>query len=178
MRTLCWFAILAAVQGLAAVAPNQLGNDLNDGVQQYNLKLGLGWAQENQSNYRAHLLQGSFEFLATDRIGIRGNAGVPLSTTPTDLKYYPLTMGMALHLLPRYWVDVYLGADAGFVHIGANSLPASWTARVTPVLGVTLYYWGAFFAEGEVGYSVQQYARDAAIDFSAPTFRARLGFYL
>jgi len=163
---------------LSAVAPNQQGVDFNDGVQAMNLKLGIGWAQENQSPYRAHLVQGNFEFMATDRLGIRGNSGIPVSTTPTDLKFYPLMMGMAIHILPRSWFDVYLGADAGFVHIAATGLAANWSPRVVPVVGVTLYFWGAFYVEGEAGYSILQYARDTGVDFSAPTFRVRTGFYL
>lgn len=169
---------LAGLTSAAIAAPNQMGTDTSDGVQAYNLKLGLGWAQENQSAYRAHMLQGSFEFMATDRLGLRGNTGIPLSTEIRDMKFYPLSMGMALHILPRYWFDVFVGADAGFVHIGAPGLPASWSTRITPVIGFTIYYWGVFFLEGEAGYSILQYAKDAAIDMSSPTFRVRMGFYL
>jgi hypothetical protein len=87
-------------------------------------------------------------------------------------------LGGAFHVLPRSWIDVYIGADAGFVHIATATLPASWSTRVTPVIGVTLYYWGAFFVEAEAGYNVLQYAKEVAIDMSAPTYRVRLGFYL
>jgi hypothetical protein len=161
-----------------AVAPNQMGNDSNDGFQQHNLKLGMGWAMENHTEYRANLLQGAFEYFATDHLAIRGNAGIGLSTAVKNMDYYPFMLGGAIHLFPRYWVDVYLGADAGFVYISAPSLPSTWSTRVTPVAGVTLYFWGAFYLEGEAGYSVLQYARDVAVDMSAPTFRIRTGFYL
>ncbi|MBN8220518.1 MAG: hypothetical protein J0L53_06315 [Spirochaetes bacterium] len=178
MRRMLLPVLCALSLPLAAVAPNQQGMNANDGFQANNLKLGLGWSQENQSAARAQLLQGSFEFFLSDRFGIRGNAGIPLSTAVSDMKYYPFMMGGAFHLFPRFWFDLYLGADAGFVHIAAPNLPASWSTRVTPVVGVTLYYWGVFFLEGEAGYSVLQYAKDSALDLSAPTFRVRMGFYL
>jgi hypothetical protein len=171
---------LACLTSAAIAAPNQMGTDTNDGVQAYNLKLGLGWAQENQSAYRAHMIQGSFEFMATDRLGLRGNSGIPISTEVKDMKFYPLSMGMAIHILPRHWFDVFVGADAGFVHIGAvnPNLPASWSTRITPVVGVTVYFWGVFYLEGEAGYSILQYAKDTAVDMSSPTFRVRMGFYI
>lgn len=176
-KALIMFLTLLSVS-LPAVAPNQQGIFSNDGAQQNNLKLGLGWSQENQSVARVQLLQGAFDFFVTDRLSVRGNAAIPISTTVTDMKYYPLMMGGALHLFPRFWFDFYLGADAGFVHIASPNLPASWSTRVTPVVGITLYYWGVFFLEGEAGYNILQYAKDTAIDFSAPTFRVRMGFYL
>lgn len=178
MRKILSLLLLSCMAHLAAVAPNQQGVFSNDGVQAYNLKLGIGWSQENQSAQRAHLVQGAFEFMLSDRFGVRGNAGIPLSTAVSDMKYYPFMMGGAFHLFPRFWLDLYVGADAGFVHIGAPQLPASWSTRVTPVVGITLYYWGVFYLEGEAGYSVLQYAKDTAIDLSAPTFRIRMGFYL
>lgn len=178
MRRLYLAAILLACTPLAAVAPNQMGSDFNDGIQQNNLKLGLGWSQENQDNLRVHLLQGQFEFFMTDRLSLRGNAGVPVSSAVSEMKYYPFMLGGALHLFPRSWFDFYIGADAGFVHIGTGVLPASWSTRVTPVTGVSLYFWGAFFVEGEAGYNVLQYAKDVAIDMSAMTYRVRMGFYL
>lgn len=163
---------------LAAIAPNQASSESNDGIQENSLKLGLGWSMENQSAYRVHILQGQFEFMLSDRFSVRGNAALLLSTAVTDMKYYPFMMGGAIHLLPRYWLDVYLGADAGFVHIATATLPATWSTRVTPVIGATLYYWGAFFLEAEAGYNILQYAKDTAIDMSAPTYRVRMGFYL
>lgn len=169
---------LLAVAELTALAPNQMGIESNDGIQVNNLKLGLGWSQENHDVARAHLMQGSFEFMLTDRFSVRGNTGIPLSTAITDFKYYPLMMGGALHLFPRSWFDFYLGADAGFVHIASPTLPASWSTRVTPVVGVTIYYMGVFFIEGEAGYNILQYANQSAIDLSAPTYRVRMGFYL
>ncbi|MBS0618318.1 MAG: hypothetical protein JSR44_09030 [Spirochaetes bacterium] len=172
------FALVA--MPLAALAPNQQSDDFNDGVQQYNLKLGLGWAQDNQAPYRVQALMGSFDFMATDRLSIRGNSALPLSTATGDMKFYPFMLGGALHLLPRYWLDLYVGADAGFVYISSPSanLAPSWSTQVTPLVGVTLYYWGVFYLEGEAGYNVMQYANSAPIDMSAPTFRVRMGFYL
>jgi hypothetical protein len=64
------------------------------------------------------------------------------------------------------------------VHIGAPNLAASWSTRVTPVAGISLYYWGAFFLDAEAGYNILQYANQSAIDLSAPTYRVRMGFYL
>ena len=123
MRRMLLPVLCALSLPLAAVAPNQQGMNANDGFQANNLKLGLGWSQENQSAARAQLLQGSFEFFLSDRFGIRGNAGIPLSTAVSDMKYYPFMMGGAFHLFPRFWFDLYLGADAGFVHIAAPNLP-------------------------------------------------------
>lgn len=171
-------AVMALICPLAAVAPNQQSADFNDGVQENNLKLGLGWSQENSSVYRAHALMGQFEFMLSDRFSVRGNAALPLSTAVSEMKYYPFMLGGAVHLLPRYWLDFYVGADAGFVHIATASLPATWSTRVTPVVGVTLYYWGVFFLEGEAAYNILQYAKDTAIDMSAPSYRVRMGFYL
>lgn len=176
LRLLCCFFLGSCA--LSAVAPNQQGADFNDGIQENNLKLGLGWSMENQSAYRAQAIMGQFEFMLSDRFSVRGNAALPLSTAVTDMKYYPFMMGGAVHLFPRFWFDLYLGADAGFVHIASPTLPASWSTRVTPVVGATLYYWGVFFLEAEAGYNILQYAKDTAIDMSAPTYRVRLGFYL
>ncbi|HMV36813.1 MAG TPA: hypothetical protein PKD60_13025 [Turneriella sp.] len=170
--------VLLLVSHVSAIAPNQLGNDFNDGIQQSNLKLGIGWSQENHDSLRAHLLQGQFEFFMSDRLSLRGNAGVPLSTAVSETKYYPFMLGGAFHVLPRYWIDFYFGADAGFVHIATATLPATWSTRVTPVVGATVYFWGAFFLEAEAGYNILQYAKDVAIDMSAPTYRVRTGFYL
>lgn len=176
---ICGVAIaLVLLNSISAIAPNQQGIDYNDGVQQNNLKLSLGWSQENHDRYRVHLLQGQFEFFMSDRLSVRGNAGLPLSAASPETKYYPFMLGGAFHLLPRSWLDLYFGADAGFVHIATASLPATWSTRVTPVVGASLYYWGAFFLEAEAGYNILQYARDVAIDMSAPTYRVRLGFYL
>jgi len=169
---------LCSASAIFAAAPNQQGYDFNDGVQAMNLKLGLGWSQENASPYRAHLLQGSFEFMASDRLGIRGNAGLPLSAEANEMKYYPFMMGGAIHLFPRFWFDLYLGADAGFVHIATATLPATWSTRVTPVVGASLYYWGVFFLEAEAAYNILQYANTTAIDMSAMSYRVRMGFYL
>jgi hypothetical protein len=163
---------------LPALAPNQVDTLSNDGIQQYNLKMGLGWSQENHTQARVHLLQGSFEFMMNDRFSMRGNSGIPLSSAMSEMKYYPFMLGGAFHFFPRSWFDFYLGADAGFVHIGSASLAASWSTRVTPVAGVTLYFWGAFYIEGEAGYNILQYAKDIPLDLSAPTFRIRTGFYL
>jgi hypothetical protein len=55
-------------------------------------------------------------------------------------------------------------------------LPASWSTRITPVVGITIYYWGVFFLEAEAGYSILQYAKDAAIDMSSPTYRVLVDF--
>jgi hypothetical protein len=178
MRSFPAAIVLFVASHVTAIAPNQLGNDFNDGIQQGNLKLGLGWSQENHDNLRVHLLMGQFEFFMSDRLSVRGNAGVPLTTAVAETKYYPFVLGGAFHVLPRSWIDVYIGADAGFVHIATATLPASWSTRVTPVIGVTLYYWGAFFVEAEARYNVLQYAKEVAIDMSAPTYRVRLGFYL
>jgi|JI10StandDraft_1071094.scaffolds.fasta_scaffold290511_3 hypothetical protein len=178
MRFFCLLLIAFSTTQIAALAPNQMGSDFNDGIQANNLKLGLGWSQENHESTRAHLVQGAFEFMLTDRFSVRGNAGLPVSTAVTDFKYYPFMMGGALHLFPRNWFDIYLGADAGFVHIGAPNLAASWSTRVTPVAGISLYYWGAFFLDAEAGYNILQYANQSAIDLSAPTYRVRMGFYL
>lgn len=178
MRIFSVAVLLLLVSHASAIAPNQLGDDFNDGIQQSNLKLGIGWSQENHENLRAHLLQGQFEFFMSDRLSLRGNAGVPLSTAVAETKYYPFMLGGAFHVLPRSPLDFYIGADAGFVHIATATLPASWSTRVTPIVGVTFYYWGAFFLEAEAGYNVLQYAKDVALDLSAPTYRARLGFYL
>lgn len=178
MRLRILYLLCAGNFALSAVAPNQAGSDSNDGIQENNLKLGLGWSQENSSAYRAHAIMGQFEFMLSDRFSVRGNAALPLSTAITDMKYYPFMMGGAVHLFPRFWFDLYLGADAGFVHIASATLPASWSTRVTPVIGATLYYWGVFFLEAEAGYNILQYAKDTAIDMSAPTYRVRMGFYL
>ncbi len=178
MRRFSLLVIAFTSAQIMALAPNQLGIESNDGIQANNLKLALGWSQENHEAARAHLVQGAFEFLLTDRFSVRGNAGIPLSTAVTEFKYYPFMMGGALHLFPRNWFDLYLGADAGFVHIASPVLPASWSTRVTPVVGITIYYMGVFFIEGEAGYNILQYANQSAIDLSAPTYRARMGFYL
>lgn len=178
MRFFVSLLAVSVATHLAAVAPNQMSSEFNDGIQQNNLKLSLGWSQENQSLYRTHMVQGQFEFFATDRLSIRGNSGIPLSVAISETKYFPFMMGGAFHLFPRNWIDFYLGADAGFVHIATAVLPATWSTRVTPVVGVTLYYWGVFFLEGEAGYNILQYAKDTAIDMSAPTYRVRMGFYL
>ncbi|HRP69107.1 MAG TPA: hypothetical protein PLY93_06215 [Turneriella sp.] len=124
------------------------------------------------------MLQGTFEFMMGDRFGLRGTAGIPLSKNISSMEYYPMTLGGAFHLFPRFWFDLYMGAESGFVHFSTNTLSASWSTRITPFVGTTLYYWGVFFLEGEAGYSVWQYAKSAALDLSAPTYRVRLGFYL
>jgi len=170
--------LLLVAYPLSALAPNQVDTLSNDGIQQYNLKMGLGWSQENHTSTRVHLLQGSFEFMMNDRFSVRGNSGIPLSSTMSEMKYYPFMLGGAFHIFPRSWFDLYLGADAGFVHIGSASLAASWSTRVTPVVGMTLYFWGAFYIEGEAGYNILQYAKDIPLDLSAPTYRIRTGFYL
>ncbi|MCS6985473.1 MAG: hypothetical protein NZM25_10170 [Leptospiraceae bacterium] len=122
--------------------------DFNDGIQKGNLKLALGWSQENHEPYRAQLLQGQFEFFATDYFGVRGNAALPLSLAAPGMQYYPLTLGMALHFLPRHAVDFFAGADAGFVYFGTSQLRANWSTRITAIAGMSLYFWGAFFFGG------------------------------
>ncbi|MCS6971953.1 MAG: hypothetical protein NZL89_02925 [Leptospiraceae bacterium] len=172
------FLAVSLFARILAVAPNQMAADFNDGIQKGNLKLALGWSQENHEPYRAQLLQGQFEFFATDYFGVRGNAALPLSLAAPGMQYYPLTLGMALHFLPRHAVDFFAGADAGFVYFGTSQLRANWSTRITAIAGMSLYFWGAFFLEAEAGYSVLQYARDTAADLSAPTYRVRIGFYL
>lgn len=177
MRRFLAIATLLLSQ-LHAVAPNQMGLESNDGVMAGNVKLGMGWSMENHTAYRTHLLQGTLEFFPVDRISVRGSTGLPLSTALNDMKFFPFMMGGLIHLFPRYWFDIHIGAEAGFVHIGSAQLPANWSTRVTPVVGMTLYFWGAFYLEGEAGYSVLQYAKDTAVDLSAPVFRVRMGLYL
>ena len=48
-----FLGLILSAATLSAVAPNQAGSDSNDGIQENNLKLGLGWSQENSSAYRA-----------------------------------------------------------------------------------------------------------------------------
>lgn len=175
----CLFvALVFCASSVMPVAPNQMGMTFNDGVQKNNLKLSLGVSSENHPALRTYLAQGQFEFFATDRFSVRGNSGIPISSTVSGMKYYPLLLGGAFHFFPRFWFDLYVGADAGFVHIATPTLAASWSTRITPVVGATLYYWGIFFIEGEAGYSVLKYAEQAALDLSAPTYRVRVGFYL
>jgi hypothetical protein len=92
--------------------------------------------------------------------------------------FYPFMTGGLLHLFPRFWFDIYAGAEGGFVYIAAPNLPATWSVRAAPVLGMTLYFLGAFYLEVEAGYSILHYAGNAPIDLSAPVFRARTGIYL
>ncbi|MBV6493016.1 MAG: hypothetical protein LDLANPLL_01023 [Turneriella sp.] len=169
--------LLFSVNSLAAIASNQQGTNANDGIQESNLKLGLAWYRENPPKYETHLLQGTFEFMLKDRIGVRGSAGVPLSKVITNMEYYPFSLGAAFHLFPRFWFDIYLGAESGFVYLKSSTLSQNWSPKITAFTGITLYYWGIFFVEGEVGYSVIQYAKDIPLDLSAPTYRIRMGFY-
>lgn len=170
--------LFAASLPAFGLAPNQLGLESNDGVMESNVKVGLGWSMENPAAYRAHLFHGTLEYFLIDRISVRGTAGLPLATTVEGMGFYPFMAGGLIHFIPRFWFDIYAGVEGGFVHITAPSLPATWSIRAAPVVGMTLYFLGAFFIEAEAGYSLLHYARDTAIDLSAPVFRARTGIYL
>ena len=161
-----------------ALAPNQLGLESNDGVMESNVKVGIGWSMENHAPYRAHLLQGTLEYFLINRISVRGSAGLPLLTAVDGMAFYPFMTGGLLHLFPRFWFDLYAGVEGGFVRIAAPSLPGTWSIRAAPVVGMTLYFLGAFYIEAEAGYSIQHYARDTTMDLSSPVFRARTGIYL
>lgn len=169
---------VTAVLPAAGLAPNQLGLESNDGVMSSNVKVGLGWSMENNAPYRVHLLHGTLEYFLIDRISIRGSAGLPLATAVDSMGFYPFMAGGLLHLLPRFWFDIYAGVEGGFVRIAAPSLAATWSIRAAPVVGMTLYFLGAFFIEAEAGYSLLYYSRDTTINLSAPEFRARTGIYL
>lgn len=160
------------------LAPNQLGLESNDGVMHNNVKVGLGWTMENHEPYRVHMLQGTLQYFLIDRISIRGSAGLPMATAIDGMGFYPFMTGGLLHLFPRFWFDIYAGAEGGFVHITAPNLPATWSVRGAPVAGMTLYFLGAFYIEVEAGYSILHYAQGSTIDLSAPVFRARTGIYL
>lgn len=151
--------------------------EINDGMKAFNTKVSLGGAGQNPPAYSATLLTSSVEFLATDYLGLRGMAGMPISTTVSDLKYWSLSGGLSAHFLPRTWFDPFVAADLSLVHINVPGFSPQWASAVTPLAGFTLYFFGMMFLEAEAGYTFLQYAGGTTADLSAMTYRARGGLY-
>jgi hypothetical protein len=156
---------------------DQTSAEINDGMKAFNTKLSFGGAAQNPDKYSTTLFTGNMEFMATDFFGIRGMAGIPISTAINDLKYWSLSGGFAAHFLPRTWFDPFIAADISLVHINVPGFSPQWTSALTPVAGFTLYYFGMLFLEAEAGYTFLRYAGGASVDLSAFTYRIRGGLY-
>jgi len=156
---------------------DQTSAEINDGMKAFNTKVSFGGAAQNPSAYSATLFTGGIEFMATDFFGIRGMAGIPISTAISDLKYWSLSGGFAAHFLPRTWFDPFIAADISLVHLNVPAYAPHWTTALTPAVGFTLYYFGMLFLEAEAGYTFLQYAGGTSVDLSAFTYRIRGGLY-
>ncbi len=183
VQIFCRLVVIAAIisgGGLAAqggVAWNQFNEVEYNGIQRNVLKLSLGPSFENPSPQAVTLLSGRFQYLINDYFGIRGETGIPLASKIQNYGYLPLTLGGDVHLFPRSMFDIYLGGDGGFLYVDIPQRGNGWFSRTSLHVGLSFYFWGVFFLEGEVRYNVQHFAGNPASNLSALGYNAQIGFY-
>lgn len=178
MRTWFWLCLICTFPLLAQDGRfNQFGEEEYNGIQRKVLKLSLGYGQENPPEDKVGLLLGRFEYLVTDYFGVRGEAGYPVTVPLADYWYIPLTLGGNIHIFPRSPVDVYLGADGGFVYLNIPNWGEGLFSRTSFHSGLSWYFWGVFFLEAELRYNIQHFARNNPKNLSSVGWNVQMGFY-
>ena len=114
------------------------------------------------------------EHLLRDHWGLFVNAAVPVSGSNVA----PLLAGVRFHLLPKTWLDPFLGAAGGVARITVGDRDARVDPMVSAQAGAAVYYFGLFFVQAEARYDVARYAAaDGAIDRSGVGVDGKLGVY-
>ncbi|MCB1200976.1 MAG: hypothetical protein KDK41_10050 [Leptospiraceae bacterium] len=157
---------------------NQFNEEHHDGYQDEHLKLSAGsWIQQAGDANSITLLSGRFEYFTNNYFGFRGETAIPLSSSPSGFSYFPLALGLSIHMFPRSMFDFYFGGDSGFVNITLPNAPSGWFARTSLHTGLSFYFWGSFFIEYELRYAMVHYAKTIPLDMSGLGHSIHIGFY-
>lgn len=158
---------------------NQMDNAVKDGYHSDQLKLSMGWLQQKvREDESVSLWSGRFEYMTNNYFGFRGETAIPISSTIDEFSYFPLALGLSIHVLPNSPVDVYFGGDSGYVNLKLPNTESDWFARTSLHAGITYYFLGVFFLEYEARFDVLHYAKDnIAANLSGLGHNFHMGIY-
>jgi hypothetical protein len=158
---------------------NQWDESIASGTAEGLLKLSIG------ASYVATTVSGTWplelvgESLVTDRIGLRGQLSLPLSSRADKLWVPSLSIGPTFHFLPRTFLDPFVSLRGGLAWPFENGTAVQLSPFVAASAGVTVYYWGIFFAEVEGGYQLTALSQPTrSVDLGGAFVSLRFGLAL